>query len=374
MASFCLRRFLVPSMLAVLAASAAACSAEPSEDEGTSADEVKKKIGGASGESAVLVPAGTIGTGPFLNTLTMRVGNYDTPAVKLVPGQTVKTSPGTFTAFLGGQNPEFTKQGALVLRSRTIGLPPVTVAAGQPSSLTKLSCVSIEPSSPITFGTPSVTLRLTAGPSYVEQYDALLDVPKLVDKLNDASRVKLLVPAGPIELEVPGIIGTKKVTAPENGCAKLTLKTRTFAAEVDAVDPAFPDEGFGTQARDNVFMKVGDATLHPREFGSRTFLEGRRVSATAWGITQDVGPTATKPVRFNRLEVEDLVETMLDGTKVSRPGSFRLKKVGDYLDRMQNFSFPTHVGVDLLDGTYEVTITAQGANGPLSDKKTVSFP
>lgn len=368
-----LRRFLVPSVLVALGASAAACSAEPSEDEGTSADEVKKKIGGASGESAVLVPAGTMGTGPFLNTLTMRV-TYDAPEVKLLPGQTVKTSPGTFSPFLQGQNPEFTRSGSLVMRSRMIGLPQVTVTAGQQSPLTKLACVSLEPASPITFGAPNVTLRLTAGPSYVEQYDVLLDVPKLVDKLNDASRVKLLVPAGPIELEVPGVIGNKKVTAPEGGCAKLTLKTRTFAAEVDAVDPAFPDEGFGTQARDNVFMQVGDAKLHPREFGSRTFLEGRKVSATAWGITQEVGPTATKPVRFNRLEVEDLVETMLDGSKVSRPGRFRLKKVGDYLDRMQNFSFPTHVGVDLLDGTYEVTITAQGANGPLSDKKTVSFP
>jgi hypothetical protein len=176
----------------------------------------------------------------------------------------------------------------------------------------------------------------------------------------------------------------------EGELKEIVLPTARVSVALDAYDPAFPDASTCAHAE-----LTGGGQVDPFRFGNISFSRDRRNlraadgTPTAASYVVPAGPNAPADLmsvlgtsqrqmtasggsyRFalNRLEVEDVEVKKADGTKVLVRGTVQLA-TGNRVFCTSN----TKVGVDLPDGTYVVTSTANGPNGPVRHVETVTFP
>jgi hypothetical protein len=105
--------------------------------------------------------------------------------------------------------------------------------------------------------------------------------------------------------------------------------------------------------------------------------EGYPVKVKAFGIEvpgKIVGDV--KHFALNRLELDDVEVASAGGGTTKKRGTARIEvKKGTAWASMECLStVSTSTGIDLPDGTYRITSTATGANGPVTSTEEVSFP
>ncbi|MBK6695818.1 MAG: hypothetical protein IPG50_26975 [Myxococcales bacterium] len=348
----------------------AACSA-PAVDEGDeSTDEaaLKKRIDAGVTTAGLHFEAGNYGPGAFLNWISLTGRDK-----KVLPGDSLELPPGPYWPRLAGDFAMF-HEGP----NSAYDLGERVVMSGATTSVPALACLSLQSATPITLAASSPSLSVMRGQDGNYAF-ARLPLSKYAAELGSASGVRMLIQRGYSDLTLRYATTWKNIALKDGKCVTAKLPTVAITAEVDDIDPAFPDPQWVT-GDSNVRVVVGGVPMPIRAFGTQTALAGLEVKVVAWGVSETAAKASYFPkqgtlkVHVNRLEVEHLVETSLDGSKRSVPGHYDVYHVTTLgKDRIVGGA-ATQTGVDLVDGDYEVVLRGQGAVGPISQTRKVSFP
>lgn len=217
-----------------------------------------------------------------------------------------------------------------------------------------------------------------AGPIYAAyDYDRLAISAEEIAA--GAKRLDRIFPAETYSVQL-GALGTKNpVALTEGNLTKLTVKTLSYAIDADPIDPAFPNAMAQCVTIESDGLKEPARALDA--FKTAVLPENQPVKVKAFGL--DVpGKVVGNVKRFplNRLELDDVEVAAAGGGTTNVQGKVRIEvKSGSVWSPLvcgssQAATFLTRTGVDLPDGTYRVTSTAMGANGPVTSTEEVSFP
>jgi hypothetical protein len=164
----------------------------------------------------------------------------------------------------------------------------------------------------------------------------------------------------------------------------VALPTARIELQFEAFDPRYPSVKSSSCAAPTISTQSGfsDATDTPtlRNLDGSPVATQYVVPHTAlasamlniYGMKTPVLTTANgrQVVRLSRLQVDDVDVTT--GAGVSKvPGTFRVRMKNSTL---LDCNFPTHTGLDLPTGTYEITSEANTANGVVRSTQEVSIP
>lgn len=343
----------------------AGCSgAEDGADDGVDEAELKKRIGSEASTVGLHFEEGAYGAGAFLNWITVSGSDR-----KLLPGDTVELPPGRYWPRLGGEYAMF-HDGP----NSAYALGDFTVSGGAVANVPAVQCLAVRAATPITFAASSPELFVHRREDGNYSF-ARIPLAKHNDALNGASGVRMLIPTWEARLDYANT--WKDVTLKKGKCVTAKLPTVAIEAQFDDVDPAFPDPFYGGNEAQVI---VNGAKMPIRSFGTQTALAGLEVQVAVWGVTKTVAKPSYIPkqgtlsVRAHRLEVEHLVETTQGGVKRAVPGWYDVYHVTPLGKERIIAVARTQTGVDLVDGDYEVRVTAQGSVGPLGQTHRVSFP
>lgn len=371
---------------------AVACAA-PSAEEGVvapevdaDADAIKKKVKPTGGNGAVDFLAPAWPTTAMYGHLS--VGG----SAPLRPGDRFNIVAGTYDLRLRVPSAEAGIQFEETQTMQTV------VAAGAVSSVTP-GGLKVRFAEPITFGTAVLrfggnTLRATGGFSgqgWEENTTGvgLLTLPGYSATLN--STTGAISAAGATEL---------RYASQQGQLVEVVLPVATAQVQLDAYDAAYP-----TPSNAAAQLRMSSVVSDPILAAYLTQLQGgtyhglpvrnSQTGAPALGrLVLPAGPnvvlntssagSASAPQKalsgtnsvfvLNRLEVDDVEVRTVDGRVTVVRGTYTVSRTDQGVAQRLDGPFATHTGIDLPDGTYEITSTATTPAGPVTHKEVVSFP
>lgn len=172
-------------------------------------------------------------------------------------------------------------------------------------------------------------------------------------------------------------IGSQRSVALEEGKLEtIGVKTLSFAVDLDPIDPAFPD-GAAAHCVTMTVDGIEEPVRALEAFKTAVLPETYPVGVSAYGI--GVPSTVSGGVRrfaLNRLELDGVEVSAAGGgtTKVAGTVDIAVKQGSAWTRLTCGNTITTGTGIDLPDGTYRITSTANGANGPVSNTEEISFP
>lgn len=193
-----------------------------------------------------------------------------------------------------------------------------------------------------------------------------------------------LVYMAPGEAEVVSNIDSAVSTLalPEGQLAQIVLPTSKVTVSLDSYDRSYPTP----QNCPGAYIAVGvgndtDSRYLRDDFGTPRgpFIvphgDRSKIIVSSYGLAQTAPTGGNVSFVLNRLEVDDVEVTSPGGQTVMVPGSYEVEVLeGATFRRIGCFGMPTHTGLDLPDGTYRITATAQGASGRVTHVEEISFP
>ncbi|MDB4940970.1 MAG: hypothetical protein JWP97_504 [Labilithrix sp.] len=361
-------RSLFALLLCSLSLPLVACAspAADGDDDATQDDEIKKKVKpkGGNGAFDLLAPT-SFKTDGFLNGFS-----FDGAAIK--PGERREKVPGTYalrTAFPPSSDATMLPQ-----------LLNVTLTAGAVTQH-QLGGLRVRFDQPLTLGSARVNLIVDGvGTGALEGLRAWQTTP---------GGFAMLVLAGTIGV-TPNTDGVRHdVVIKQGDLGEAVLPIAKVQVQLDAYDPAYPTPSgggctptfvmagtnFQYDNRQSAYVRNTDGSPH----GSFVVPQGvyAPVVLNAYGvaITQPTVAGGTNSFTLNRLEIDDVEVAQAGGGTTMVKGTVSIShKNPDGTYTALNCNFPTHSGVDLPDGDYQVVSRATSPSGTVTSTENVSFP
>lgn len=356
------------ALLTALPLFAMGCAAQ-GDDEGDSADssesDVKKKVKPKAGNGAFDLAKPTFTTDGF-------EGQHVFGGSNIAVGGRVERVPGTYNLSIGGQSLGTNDGRAMAQVTSSYMLGVGTILSQKASGL------RVKFAEPVTLGRAYVELTPAAGGNV-----GYLAADGGWRARAEGSRMFVL-PGDVRVRSYADTAGTKTVTVTEGNLAEVVLpiaRVKVAGDEYDATYPTTtactpPTVRVGAQGYEQTFVvRRNDGSVDPNTY---VVPQGPQAPAVldTYGFATVIQTVAgsTHTFTLNRLEVDDVeVNAAGGGTQIVK-GSFTIqRKVGAQLTNL-GCTFPTHSGVDLPDGTYVITSTANSASGPVRHVEEVSFP
>jgi hypothetical protein len=356
-------RHLAPLLL--LATMTFACGAAPPAggDEVTDdGAELKKKVSpqGTEGKFQLGKPAWA--TPAFDDGLTF-AGN----PIKL--GVAVAKPPGTYPLALGASN-----QSIVV----TAGASDTLVPAG-------LVVRYAQPVQAVWFARDQIVVQ---GPA--------AEYPRGHAIRQGATTVSLALRPGTYDVHSPSFSWSGSAAA--DALTDLVIPTASIALAFDPIDPTYPSASPDclrlrtarndydvypnyTASRWSVSPPIRDLAAGPVfvPAGNPVRLATAAASSDRSSTSDDlavwpVSSGTTTTITINRLEVDDVAGPIPGAAKLKGSFNLELKRGSIWAAYECGRALPTHSGVDLPDGDYRVTTTADGPNGRITHVEEISFP
>lgn len=343
---------------------AGACSSLP-PDEGTDTSsgesDLKKKVTPTGGNGAFDLLAPTFDATGFAGTFTFA-------GAALAPGERSERVPGTYE--LHSQPGPFL-DGTLMHQGLSYAISAGVIAQNT------LGGLRVRFAEPVTLGSATVSIRPTA----FGEAGTLSPTGPWAASRNGASMLAL---AGTLVVttDTDPTMTTSEIA--QGTLKEVVLPTARLALRVDAVDAAYPTPTSCTPP----YVNAGGASSHAGWFvrgptgeatGPFIVPQGGLAPLTlsAYGI-RIVVPTVsqmTHSIVLNRLEIDDVqVAHAASGSTSAKGTVIVTRKNADGSFTILNCVFPTHSGIDLPDGEYLLTSSAQTAAGLITSTQSVSFP
>jgi hypothetical protein len=244
----------------------------------------------------------------------------------------------------------------------------------------KVSALTVRFAEPVTVGRNQVTFRTEGGDT-----DGVLRGRGSWER--SAAGATMLVLDGTFTVTSAAEGVSVDVVVAEGARKEIVLPVARLSVQVDAYDPAYPTPTWGSGCNQPT-VSVGangfqDSVAVRNADGSPTgtFVVPQGANApvvlSAYGVevTQATVKGKTHTFALNRLLVDDVAVAQAKG------GSQMVKGTVDVRRKQPNgtftsmsCSFPTHFGIDVPDGVYQVTSQAQSPSGIIKHVEEVSFP
>jgi hypothetical protein len=336
------------------------CAAQT--DDGTEdpiADELKKKVKPKAGNGAFDLDQPVWSTTGF-------VGDYQAGYKTIKPGERAELSPGNYSLAILN-----TDLGSGI--HGVGGSVPFTIAPGVIVSR-KASGLRIRYAQTPTLGTNNVRFGVPGYESgYLDTTGAWIKQPNGASMFMVEGKYRVILSSDPAPIDFTLAAGDLK---------EIVLPTAKVNLALDAYDPAYPTPPQCTPTELIAGSDPRNASVrNPNGTPNATFVvpAGPKapVAINTYGFRTTL-PTTTPTVNItlNRLEIDDLEVTGVNGTK-SYKGSFRLERRenGNWVPSPAcTIGMPTHSGIDVPDGDYRITTTATTPSGTSTSVEEVSFP
>jgi hypothetical protein len=202
------------------------------------------------------------------------------------------------------------------------------------------------------------------------------------------AHIDRVLPAGSYSLTLGTTI---PAVLQEGQLLTISLKTLSVAVQLDPVNPAFPDSAVAA------CVKLEDEPVRSLvNWKTAVLPEYFRIALDAFGIAVP-GAAAGGVKRFvlNRLELDDVEVTSPGGARQKAKGTAFIERrvasggwealacpeqipgvtdTSTTANRYRIARIPTSTGLDLPDGTYRITSTANGPQGVVTNTEEISFP
>jgi hypothetical protein len=344
--------------LAFSLVSLVACTADVPDDEAEDTGvELKKKVTpkGTEGKLELAKPAWAT---PAYDAGLVFAGNY----VKL--GDVVPKPPGSYSLVLGAS-------------STSIG-----ITAGTTQTVT-----------------PGGLLVRYAQPIQSKWFEA--------DQIVVSSQSGHAIKKGPTPVHLAVFPGAFSVRAPAhawNGnvtaglLTEVTIPTANVTVAVDPIDPAYPSAVPDclrlrtlrtdidtypnyTSSRWSVsppLRELGSAPVGVPAGNAVRLVTGGASASSSYGITElaqwPVIASSSTTITIHRLEVDHVTSPTPGAPSLQGSFTIDMKRNGVWTPYSCGQGVPTHSGVDLPDGDYRVTTTANGPSGVITHVEEISFP
>lgn len=307
---------------------------------------------------------------------TLFNGNPNAPDFSLAPGASKDLTPGAYDIHLIPRE-LVTRQGQFGVLALSSG--PITVASGATTSFSPAG-VKIEADRPIVWREPifaaevmarsKAVVGITAGQLFSPEDASVLklyfDKGKAVGGLLTAQPGYHAYTIGSADQAITVEAG-KLTTLP-------TVKTKSFAVDLDPIDPSFPDA-----ASSCVALREGKEFSEPVRaldvFKRAVVPESFDVKLWAFGVVEAQPKIEGGVHRFvlNRVELDGVV---VGGSRMPGRAKVEWKGVGGYVQLGCGIDkdFPTGTGIDLPAGTYRITTSASTPSGVFSDTEELTLP
>lgn len=389
--------------LPLVAMLAAGCSAQ-SDDTDSSDSDIKKRTNPTGGTGSITFakpdwydPAVFGGTLDVYDTAQLQRYMQSSGYLPMVGqggrlkslnvGDSTDAAPSTYTLFFTPPNLNKRSSDAII----ALVPAPLTVAAGQSATFSPAGIV-FEADQPIVWDGGGVPMAGITGPGnlFETMFRGVLGNPSSTQFAGtitlSGKKAGMLLPPGTWQ------VNDKTVVLEAGKLLALPIvKTKRFAVNLDELDPAYPDSVAGSCVTMTYWPEganpyaEGDSGIRTERvralnlFASAVVPEDFKVQVAAMGVPATPKlENGVESYTLNRLELQDVKvgsSTVKGRAKIEYKASNGVYSTLSCASNHTTYTdFDTSTGVDLPDGTYRITSTAQTPSGPITSVEEVSFP